>query len=382
MNMINPDTPKSEKKLSASQRSELMSDISNTLKHKMGGIMAVWAYMNGGRAPLERLFRQKGYHGEREKDFIPELAAKLARNPDFPKDNISLIDLGHGQAVEKTRDFIEAFNKAANDNLPEGIPPYNRFVEAVGVDIVPDYGPHYVEELSAYFDYKARGEEFKPEVRSITSEYTDIKEPIKTKGVPVMISWNTPLWNAPNHVGDMGPNEIRPKALKLAARLVGKDGYMVLNHYVSTKEDQDFYESDDNREAIAAILRLVEKELEPECYLDHDPVDSEEDTASREKIPFSKCFNYETKIDEEDSARRMDVVARDDITVKIGDLFYKTMSKGEKFCFVSAAKLTQAGFDRHVQQAGLFEKIYTADSRDGTIIGEAMQIVAHPQKRL
>ncbi len=356
-----------------------MVDVQNTLKHKMSGIMAVWAYMNGGRAPLERLFKQKGYHGEREREFIETFAKKLANDPEFPKDNISLIDLGHGEAVDKAKLFMDSFNRVANDNLRVGEEPHNRFVEAIGIDIVPDYSATYVDEISKYFNYIARGDEAVSPVRCITKEYSKITRPVETKGTPVMMTWNTPLWNAPIGQGDMNQNEILPKALKYAARIVDQDGYIVMNHYLHSDEDQALYESDDCRQAIGAILHLIEKEIAPECYVGHESADDAHDVETREKIPFSKCFEYKTYYDKENGTRRMDVVSRLDVTIKIGDHFYKTMNEGESFCFVPAAKLTQSAFDMHVQQAGIFNKVYSTSNSDDTIVGQALKVSRRPQ---
>jgi hypothetical protein len=344
--------PYTSKTLTQAERSDLAYDLQGTLKHKRSGIMAIWAYMNGGKEPLERLFRKENYHGEKEKPYIAEIARKLARSDSFPKRNISLMDLGHGMASEKIISFIDAFNIAANENLADGEAPSNRFLEVIGIDIVPQYGEDFREKLSAYFEDVAHNYGGRPiSVRTVTKKYSDISEPLEVEGDAVMASFNTPLWNSPLNIEDMTPADILPKALKYAARIVDQGGHIVTNHYISGADDDALYDSADCRDAIAAILKLIQNELEPVCYKNNGAPESE-----REYVPFSQCFNYSTFYDADTNTRRMDVVSKDDFIVEIGDHFYKTMDKNEPFCLVSAAKLNKKDFEQHVKNAGIFEQ--------------------------
>lgn len=344
------DTYNGEKTLSAEQRSELAYDLQGTLKHRKSGIMAIWAYMNGGKEPLERLFREPNYHGEKEKKYIVELARKLANSESFPKHNISLLDLGHGMAADKAISFIEEFNKVANAAADEpGDKPTNRFVEAIGIDVAPGYSDDFKEKMSSYFNTLADTYGEQPaSVRTVTKDYTDIEQPLEVEGEAVMVSFNTPIWNTPLNIEDMNPNDLLPKALKFAGRIVGENGYIVTNHYLSTPDDDDLYASKDCEEAVKAILKLIEHEIEPVC-ISMDPENE------GERIPFSECFDYDTSFDTATNTRRMDVISKGNFKVQTGDLFFKTIDKGERFCMVSAAKLGQKEFKQHVANAGCFE---------------------------
>ena len=145
----------------------------------------------------------------------------------------------------------------------------------------------------------------------------------------------------------MTPADILPKAFNYEAGIIDKGGYLVTNHYLSTPDDEELYSSKDCRDAIGAILHLVERELQPECI--------DEDTG--EQVDFSKCFDYDTSYDEDRGSRRMDVVSKGNIKVRIGDHWFKTMDQGERFCLVSAAKLGKKEFDHHAKNAGSFEPV-------------------------
>lgn len=337
-----------EAKLTPEQRSDLAYDVQGTLKHKRSGIMAIWAYMNGGKEPLERLFREPNYHGEKEKNYIKEIARKLAESDDFPKYNISLIDLGHGLATEKVISFIDAFNEAANANLKEGEKPTSRFAEIVGIDVVPEYGEHFKGDLSTHMQKIAQAYDERPAaVTTVTRKYSSIDKPMELEGDAVMVSFNSPIWNSPINIEDMTPADIVPKALNYAARIVDEGGYLVTNHYLSTDDDDELYDGDSCREAIGAILHLIESELAPECV----------DRDTGEKVAFSQCFGYKTFYDEARDSRRMDVVSKGNITVKIGDHFIKTMDEDESFCLVSAAKLGKKDFDQHLKNTRSFAAV-------------------------
>lgn len=342
------------KKLTPAQRSDLAYDVQGTLKHLRAGIMAIWAYMNGGKEPLERLFRHPKYHGQKEKPYIEEIARKLAESDNFPKYNISLMDLGHGQATEKVISFIDAFNEAANKNLADDEKPSNRFKEVIGIDIVAEYGKAFKDGLSTHMNKVAEhyGDEQAAAVRTITRQYSKIDKPMEVEGDPVMVSFNSPLWNSPLNIEDMTPADILPKALNYAARILDVEGYLVTNHYLSSPDDEELYDGEDCRNAIGAILRLIENELTPVCH----------DRETGEQVAFSRCFGYKTVYDAETNTRRMDVVSNGNITVGIGDHFIKTMDEGESFCFVSAAKLGKKEFEQHVKNARAFE-LPAADHR-------------------
>ena len=375
--------PYTTKTLSQAQRSDLAYDLQGTLKHKRSGIMAIWAYMNGGKEPLERLFRQEKYHGEKEKQYIHEIARKLALSDSFPKRNISLVDLGHGMAAEKVISFIDAFNNTANTNLAEGETPYNRFLEVIGIDIVPQYSEDFRQKLTEHFERVAAEYGGRPiSVRTVTEKYSDIKEPLEVEGDAVMTSFNSPIWNSPLNIEDMTPADIIPKALKYAARIVDENGYIVTNHYISGPDDDALYDSDDCRNAIGAILKLIQNELEPVCYKNNGAPAGE-----REYIDFSKCFNYSTHYAPDTNTRRMDVVSNDDYIVEIGDHFYKTMDKNEPFCLVSAAKLNKKDFEQHVKRAAIFKepkpdhRIAMRDKETGDIFAYsgAIQVARSPE---
>lgn len=328
----------------------LFTDTCNFLDHKILDHMGIWAYLNGGRPHLERFFESENYDGKREEKLIRQIAEQAAR--DLPE-KISLIELGPGKAFDKkTVAFIEAFEEASGRK---------RFVDYTAVDIVEDYAKSSAEYI---------GKRFTLRTDHIVGDYYKIKAPIDVSRTPLLISWNTPIWNAPI-IPDLEPDYIYASSIKKVGNLIGPEGTLILTHFPSRNgaETASIYNNDDNRKAVLAIPALIESRLNPVCR-----------TADGKEVKFSKIFDYKAVAhkaqgvpdwDKSIDYVEMNLVAKTDVHVKIGN--YETvLHEGEEFNAVRSAKPSVNKFN-HIARIAKAESINMLQSNDGSVVAQTLR---------
>jgi len=323
----------------------LYIDTVNLLDHRFAGHMGVWAYLNGGRPYLEKFFESDGYDGTKEIPFIPEIAKRFYH--DMP-DKISLIELGPGKAyTKKTTSFIEAFNEASKSSQTP-----KRIVEYFSLDIVPDYA----REASSFISNK-----YNMVSSPILADFTGIETPIETLATPVIISWNSPIWNSAK-VPAVGSDFVYASDLSKIGRVLGNNGTLILTHFPMRDANERVltYKDDNCRQAVLAITNLIEKRLKPECHLQGGGV-----------IRFSDLFDYDVSINPRDEVVSMDLVSKHAATITIGDYSVSTLS-GERFNAVRSAKPSIRRFN-NIARLGNASVINTHQSTDGSVIAQALQ---------
>lgn len=332
--------------------------------------MALWAYVNGGRPHLEKFFQKPNYEGQREVDFIPKIAANLAKTPDIPTEGITVIELGPGKRSDKTITFMDEFNRVANAKISKKANRFNRFAEYIAIDIVPEYANEATESVRNHFA-KESNSEGQIATQSIYRDYNNISSKIPSKGPVMLVSWNSPLWNSPNKYGEVDHNFIIPSAMAKLAKIAGADGHIILTHYPASdpEELEKTYNDEDCISAIKAILNLVEKELKPVCY------DREKDPKKQSPVPFSECFDIEIHYDSENNGIKMELISRGDIDVSMGGGdFLKEMVQGENFTAVSSLKPSQASFSGYLQTAKQLKHVNTAPNDNGDVVGQTLKV--------
>lgn len=319
----------------------LFVDTCMLLERRMFAHMAPWAYVNGGRPHLERFFSSPDYDGTRESALLPLLGAQFYN--DLPNE-ISLIELGPGKAHHKTINFIDAFNRAANGQ--------KEIVEYQALDIVPDYA------CSAAATIKTR---YNVRTKSIVADYNKLVGPMDSLSKKVMISWNSPVWNA-SIVPDMDPDFTYADKIKRVGHLVGRDGgIFITTHFPlrTPEETRKIYNSDDCRLAVLAIPSLIEKALSPLC------------TANGKKVNFSDLFDYRAVINLRDSYTSMNIVPKENAVVRLGDMEV-VIEKGKPFELVRSAKPDIGRFNAI---AGLAKAniINTLQNQAGDVVGQMLK---------
>ncbi len=319
----------------------LFLDTCNLLAHNSNGHMGVWAYMNGGRPHLEAFFDSPEYDGKREEALIPSIGKQFAR--DIPSD-FSLIELGPGKAYKKkTSDFLDAFMKAR-----PGVEP----LEYIAVDVVEEYAREAAEFIR---------EKYRLRTRAIVADYTTLSD-IKTHGAPVLVSWNSPIWNSPIST-NVEPDFIYASNLGKIGQLVSPDGLAILTHYPlrDAEKTRQIYSRENNRQAVLAIPHLIEKDLGPVCR-----IPGTSDTAGR----FSELFKFHVDVNERDEYVAMNLLATRGSYTSISD-YTAEISEGELFNAVRSAKPSIRRFNRMAQMSGA-AIINTLPDHDGGVVAQAL----------
>ncbi len=318
----------------------LFTDTCNLLDHKMQGHMGIWAYLNGGRPYLESFFNSADYDGKREEQIISQVGRQFAR--DLPN-KITLIELGPGTAFEKkTSDFIDAFNSVAGNK---------RIVEYQALDVVPDYANNASKYISTKYNITGSG---------IVCDYNKIQKPLDVLGTPVLISWNSPVWNAPV-VPEVESDFIYASSLKKIGTLIGNEGIMILPHFpmMQASDTHRIYSNDDCRNAVLAIPKLIESRLSPKCFV------------SGQSVKFNQIFDYDVRIDEQTDYVSMDLVAHSDAEIILGE--YKTViNAGERFNAVRSAKPSIRRFNNIAKTSGA-NIINMTQNAEGSVVVQALQ---------
>lgn len=332
---------------SSKKHDGLFTDTCNFLDQKILAHMGIWAYLNGGRPHLESFFASSDYDGRKEEDLIPQIGAQFAR--DLPK-KISLIELGPGNAcARKTSAFIDAFNAASNGE--------KRIVEYHALDVVKEYA----ENAATFIQDK-----YKISGNSIVGDYTSIKEQIDTSATPVLISWNSPVWNAPI-VPDVEPDFIYASNLKKIGQLLGHGGVVILTHFPlrDTNEAHRIYNREDCAKAVLAIPGLIEKRLAPEVRVNtHD--------GKIQTINFSELFDYSVTVNPVDEYVSMDLVAKRDAEISLGAEYGAFLHGNEHLHAVRSAKPSIRRFNNIVRTSGA-NVINTIQNNEGSVVAQAIQ---------
>lgn len=319
----------------------LFLDTCNLLAHNSDGHMGVWAYMNGGRPHLEAFFDSPDYDGKREEALIPSIGKQFAR--DIPSD-FSLIELGPGKAYKKkTSDFLDAFMQER-----PGVEP----LEYIAVDVVEEYAREAAEFIR---------EKYRLRTRAIVADYTTLSD-IKTHGAPVLVSWNSPIWNSPITAG-VEPDFIYASNLGKIGQLVTSDGLAILTHYPlrDAGKTRNIYTREDNRQAVLAIPHLIEKDLHTTCKV---PGTSE--SAGR----FSDLFKFHVDVNERDEYVAMNLLATHATDTSISN-YTAHIHEGESFNAVRSAKPSIRRFNRISQMAGA-AIVNTLPDQDGGVVAQAL----------
>ncbi len=329
----------------------LYQDTCDLLKHRIEGQMANWAYINGGKKYLERFFEHPQYEGNHEKNFLGDLAGQFVGNLKGKK--YVVIEIGVGKTFDsKTSKFMDEFNKVAQN----GGPQVSRYIP---VDLVPEYAESAAKQAK---------EKYGIDSTPLVSDFMRIKGQLVTDLDPdervLVLSFNSPIWNSACKLQDMDPKLVHANQVLKVRSLSGPNSDMFITHYPANDAEglKQLYRSDDCRKAVLAIPELAEKELAPVCKYREGPNAGEE-------IRFSECFNYDVNYDHESEMLQMRLVSKDNIDVKIGDRFVKTMDKGEEFIAVSSAKPSIKLFNEIARTAGA-EVHNTRQNPYCTIVGQ------------
>lgn len=322
----------------------LFTDTCNFLDGREAARMSLWAYLNGGREHLERFFEQPDYDGKIEEGLIPIIANQFAG--DLP-DKISLIELGPGKAYStKTKAFIEAFNEAAGGS--------KRIVEYQALDVVEDYA----SEAASYVS-----NEFKITSSGIVADFTKMREQIETLASPVLISWNSPIWNSPIP-NDVESDFVYANNMKRIGQILGPGGIAILTHFPMRDPDKTrgIYLGDNCQNAVMAIPGLIQKRLNPTCT-----------TASDQTVQFKDMFNYDVYLDDDNELVKMNLVVggEEAIDVTMGD-YEANLQPRQWFTAVQSAKPGIKRFNRIANLAGA-DIINTAQAQGIAAVGQALQ---------
>lgn len=336
--------------LNIEQSSALFTDTCNLLSKRQVGHMPKWAYLNGGRKYLEVFFQKPGYDGVREIEIISSMARQFGR--EFKGKKISLLEIGPGQAAsQKTGLFLRNLQEVTGQ-MP--------VVEYYSLDIVEDYATLSAQQIS---------DEFRIPSRPITSDYTSIsRSDLDLLANPVIISWNSPIWNAGSST-DVDPDFKNSNNLKKFGNIVDNNGLLFLTHFpINDGRTLDALYRDTNCEkAVMAIAQLIERKLEPECHTTINGRDK--------KVKFTDAFSYDVYVDHKNEQVDMNLVSKYDTTIKIGAHFEVSLHSGQRFTCVRSSKPSIQSFNRIVRMCNA-NLVNTVQNPDGDVAGQALRFNA------
>src|SRR3989339_1699029 len=128
----------------------------------------------------------------------------------------------------KIKRFIDEFNKAAQGK--ENPPVFKKYI---AIDIVRDYAVDNARQMQEIFGL---------ETTSIVNDFMRIKGPVVQKRGKkekiLIVSFNSPIWNAESKVRDMDPQFIYANQIKKLACIGGADSDAVITHYPAVDVDR------------------------------------------------------------------------------------------------------------------------------------------------
>lgn len=311
-----------------------------------GGIkkvhMGKWAYMNGGRPYLENFFKSPDYDGTRERDFIPALGREFARH--LPE-QMSVVELGVGVAIDKTRAFIDAVAEATGGK--------KRIVEYVALDFVTDYPDAAAKGISETHRITSKG---------IVNDLYKIQGPLNTLAQPVLCSFNSMLWNS-SIDPDTDPEYTYANGLRRIGHLVGPKGNVILTHFpvVDAQSTLEIYNREDCKKAVLEIPKLIQRIIAPVCELKSDGTSAN----------YSDIFDYNATYNPHTEFVCMTLVPKADFTIKIMGETYDVL-KSSPLEMVGSAKPSTEKFNRILSTAR-GSLVDTSKSSDGSVVGQLMR---------